>query len=336
MRSLVVIVIALAACGDNLDELTVTIDTGAVHGALTGDVRHFLGLPYAAPPVGDLRFRAPQPAEPWAGVREAIEPGSQCPQTLSPAGPSNDEDCLFANVWTPTGAHDLPVMVWIHGGAFLFGSGSDKFYDATLLADRGVVVVTLNYRLGAFGFLAHPALRTDDPAFPTSGNYGLEDQRAALEWVQRNIAAFGGDPTRVTLFGESAGGYSTCVQYLSKRSHGLFEAAISESGLCGATLLEVPRATAEAQGVALGTALGCPGTDAAAIACLRGKSVAEVMAATALPSATDQLPGGPAYQPEVLPNVLPNVDGYVIEQPLREAFAAGGYEPRPADPRHGA
>ncbi|MBS1124091.1 MAG: putative carboxylesterase [Deltaproteobacteria bacterium] len=329
MRIYVAIVLAMAACGGDGDELTATIDSGPVLGGKTGDVRHFMGIPFAAAPVGPLRFRVPQPVEPWTDVRPAVESGSMCPQTLSLAGPSNDEDCLYLNVWTPSGAHDLPVMVWLHGGAFVYGSGSDKYYDSTLLAERGVVIVTINYRLGPFGFLAHPALSVDDPTYPTSGNYGLEDQRAALEWVQRNIAAFGGDPRHVTLFGESAGGFSTCVHYLSSRSHGLFEAAISESGLCGMPDFAPLHATAEAQGLTLADKVGCPGGDANAVECLRAKTVDELMAASAAPQIDDQLPGGLAYQPEVLPNLIPNVDGYVIEQPLRQALLAGNYEPRP-------
>jgi para-nitrobenzyl esterase len=318
----------LAACGDDGgDELTITIETGTVAGTQSGDVRSFRGIPYAAPPTGANRFRAPQPAEPWDGVRDAIELGAQCPQALSLAGRSEEEDCLFVNVWSPAGASKLPVMVWLHGGAFILGSGGDKYYDGAALAAHDVVVVTLNYRLGMFGFLSHPALRTDDPAFPTAGNYGLEDQRAALEWVQRNIAAFGGDPKRVTLFGESAGGYSTCVHYLSSRSAGLFEAAISQSGLCSSPVLEIPRATAEAQGVTLAEELGCPGTDAAAIACLRTKSVAALLAATPLPANTDP-PGGPIYQAKILPGSLPSVDGYVIEKPLATAIT-GTFEKRP-------
>jgi len=328
MRWLVAI-LALVACGGDADPLTITIDTGTLHGAQTGDVRHFIGIPYAAPPLGANRFRAPQPATPWTDVRAAVEAGSQCPQLLSFAGPSNDEDCLFVNVWTPSDAHELPVMVFLHGGAFVFGSGTDKYYAGDSLAGRGVVVVTLNYRLGAFGFLAHPALATDDPMYPTTGNYGLEDQRAALQWVQRNIAAFGGDPKHVTLFGESAGGFSACVHYLSSRTHGLFEAVISESGLCGSSVLELPLATAQAQAVALAEQLGCPGTDAAAIACLRGKSTDEIQAATALPTPATGMPGGPLYQPEVLPAQLPTIDGLVLATSMHAAFAAGSYEPRP-------
>ncbi len=320
--------LAILGCGDDGDGLTITIDTGTVAGTQSGDVRSFRGIPYAAPPTGTNRWRAPQPAEHWEGVLDAIELGAQCPQSLSLAGRSEEENCLFVNVWSPAGASKLPVMVWLHGGAFILGSGGDKYYDGAAIASNDVVVVTLNYRLGLFGFLSHPALRTDDPAFPTAGNYGLEDQRAALQWVQRNIAAFGGDPKRVTLFGESAGGYSTCVHYLSSRTAGLFEAAISESGLCGSPVLEIPRATAEAQGVTLAEGLGCPGTDAAAVACLRTKPVAALLAATPLPANTDP-PGGPIYQTKILPGSLPSVDGYVIEKPLAAAVAAQGFEPRP-------
>ena len=324
-----VLLTMLAGCGDDGgDGLTITIDTGTVAGTQSGNVRAFRGVPYAASAVGANRFRAPQPAEHWEGVRDAIELGAQCPQSLSLAGRSEEEDCLFVNVWAPTGANKLPVMVWLHGGAFILGSGGDKYYDGAVLASHDVVVVTLNYRLGMFGFLSHPALRTDDPAYPTAGNYGLEDQRAALEWVQRNIAAFGGDPKHVTLFGESAGGYSTCVHYLSSRTAGLFEAAISESGLCSSPVLEIPRATAEAQGMTLAEGLGCPGTDAAAIACLRTKPVAALLAATPLPANTDP-PGGPIYQAKILPGSLPSVDGYVIEKPLAAEIATRAFEKRP-------
>ncbi len=322
------LLVAAAACGADPDELTITLDSGAIHGGALDGIRHFFGIPYAAPPLGANRFRAPQPVTPWSDVRPAIEIGSQCPQSISLAGSSDDEDCLFVNVWAPSGAHDLPVMVWLHGGAFIIGSGGEKYYDGSNLAKAGVVVVTLNYRLGLFGFLAHPALRTDDPAFPTAGNYGLEDQHAALEWVQRNIAAFGGDPTRVTLFGESAGGMSTCELYLSSRSHGLFEAAIAESGLCSSPLLEIPRATAEAQGTMLAEQLGCPGNDAATVDCLRAKSPDDLLTATPIPSSSDPA-GGPVYQPQILPGSLPTIDGYVIEQPMADALAAGQFETRP-------
>jgi para-nitrobenzyl esterase len=316
---LVAILLVLAACGGG-DELTVTIDSGTLHGAKTGTVRHFLGIPYAAPPVGDLRWRAPQPPDQWTGTREALQTGDQCPQSLSYSGPSNTEDCLYLNVWSPSGAHDLPVMVWLHGGAFIFGSGGDKYYAGDHLAEKGVVVVTINYRLGAFGFMALPQLDTEDQAYPTSGNYGLEDQRAALEWVQRNIAAFGGDPAKVTLFGESAGGFSTCVQYFSSRTTELFRAAIVESGLCGASILENTHQTALDQGTALATQLGCTSGDI--LGCMRAVDAQALLDATKLPMPTTQTPGGPFYQTAILANGLPNVDGVVIEKPLSMATAS--------------
>jgi len=329
MRLLALAVVVVAACGgDDADELTITIDTGTIHGGTLDGIRHFFGVPYAAPPVGANRFRAPQPVAPWSDVQPAIETGSQCPQSVSLAGTSDDEDCLYVNVWAPSGAHDLPVMVWLHGGAFILGSGGDKYYDGGQLATAGVVVVTLNYRLGLFGFLAHPALRGDDPDFPTAGNYGIEDQRVALQWVQRNIAAFGGDPKHVTLFGESAGGYSTCAQYMSSRTQGLFQAAIAESGLCSSTLLENDRATAEAQAIDLAMKLGCAPNDATTVDCLRSKSPEDLLGVTGIPMPTDP-PGGPIYQPVVLAGSLPTVDGYVIEQPLAAAVTAAQFEPRP-------
>jgi len=324
-------------CGDNRDPLEVEIDTGVVHGIAQGGTRAFLGIPYAAPPVGADRWRPPRPAGAWEGVREAIAAGVQCPQALSLAGAGGDEDCLFVNVWTPPGAEagdGLPVMVWLHGGAFIFGSGGDKYYGGSVLAGTyGVVVVTVSYRLGAFGFLAHPALAAEDPAYPASGNYGLEDQRAALQWVQRNVARFGGDPGRVLLFGESAGGYSTCVHYVSPRSEGLFSHALVESGLCTSPVLEVTRAEAEVAGAALAQQLGCPTGGQEAVACLRGVPADALLAATAppLPSAGTQPPGGPLYLgagASVL-SMLPNVDGFVLKTSLGEAFAAGGFAPRP-------
>ncbi len=324
-----------ASGGDDEDPLAVEIDTGVLHGVEQGGTRAFLGIPYAAPPVGAERWRPPQPAAPWDGVREATTVGVQCPQALSLAGPGGDEDCLSVNVWTPTRAGDdglVPVMVWLHGGGFVFGSGGDKFYAGRFLAETyGVVIVTVNYRLGVLGFLAHPALAVEDPAYPSSGNYGLDDQLAALGWVQRNIARFGGDPGNVLLFGESAGGYSTCAHYVSPRSEGLFARAIAQSGLCTSSVLEATRAEAEATGVELAQDLGCPPTGPEAVACLRGKPADALLAATALPAAADQPPGGPLYigGSASLLTTRPSVDGFVVQKPMREAFAAGGFEPRP-------
>ncbi|HEY0252643.1 MAG TPA: carboxylesterase family protein, partial [Kofleriaceae bacterium] len=320
--------VVLAACGgSDPDPLTIGLDSGTIHGTRTGDMREFFGIPYAAPPVGANRFRAPQPVAPWTGTLEAGTIGSPCPQALSLTGVSDTEDCLFINVWAPEGAHDLPVMVWLHGGAFILGSGGDRYYDGTNLAEHGVIVVSLNYRLGLFGFLAHPAFLDDDPDYPTAGNYGLEDQRAALLWVQKNIAAFGGDPKHVTLFGESAGGMSTCIHYLSSRTAGLFEKAISESGLCSAPLLELSFDIAAGEAVDIATKLGCAANDPTTVDCLRSKSPDELLAATQLPMPTDP-PGGPIYQPLLLPGSLPVIDGYVVEKASADALK-DNFQPRP-------
>jgi len=283
----VVLCCAAAACGSAAisEGLEVTTTEGAVRGALRDGVRAFLGLPYATPPVGDLRWTAPRPPAKWSGVRDATERGPACVQNGLTGGmydPSTSEDCLTVNVWTPEVVRQpLPVMVWIHGGGFLLGTGGDTTFDgASLTRTQGVIVVTLNYRLGPFGFLRHPALTTEDPAHPTSGNLGLEDQRRALEWVRDNARAFGGDPTKVTLFGESAGGISTCIHLVSPGSRGLFARAIVESGPCSMAPL-ASAADGDAQGAALAAALGCDGAgDAAAVrACLRGKSAAAVQSA---------------------------------------------------------
>jgi para-nitrobenzyl esterase len=210
-----------------------TIASGPVAGGSVDGVLVFKGIPYAAPPVGALRWRPPQPVAAWRSPRDATAFGARCLQTArrdrpSEAGPSS-EDCLYLNVWTASLTGHRPVMVWIHGGAFRIGSGSMAVYDGAHFAQRGVVLVTLNYRLGRFGFFAHPALAAANPD-DARGNYGLMDQVFALEWVKHNIAAFGGDPTNVTVFGESAGGSSVLHLLTSPKAEGLFEKAIVESG----------------------------------------------------------------------------------------------------------
>ncbi len=224
------------------DGTPIEVDTthGRVRGAWHHGVARFAGLPFAAPPVGELRFRPPQPVEAWDGVREALEFAPICPQNPSMmdalfGGEAEvwDEDCLYLNVWTddvrPTELR--PVMVWIHGGGFEMGSGSSPLYHGEAFARSGVVLVTLNYRLGALGFLELGGL---DPAYAGSGNLGLLDQVAALEWVRSNAAAFGGDPDDVTIFGESAGGMSVSLLMAMPRARGLFHRAIAQSGAAAA------------------------------------------------------------------------------------------------------
>jgi para-nitrobenzyl esterase len=221
----------------------VHIETGLVRGLIVGeanDIQLYRGVPFAAPPVGDLRWRPPQPAHAWHGVRESYAFGAAAPQkpvalvNMFPGmtlQAKTSEDCLYLNVWAPArrSAEPLPVMVWIHGGGYTFGAASQGLYDGANLARRGVVVVAMNYRLGPFGFLALPQLSAES-ANGASGNYGLLDQIEALRWVKRNVAAFGGDPDRVTIFGESAGGNSVYALLLSPLAKGLFQRAISQSG----------------------------------------------------------------------------------------------------------
>ncbi|MGY3466752.1 carboxylesterase type B [Bradyrhizobium sp. LM6.11] len=213
-------------------ERVVSTQAGSVRGGPrdASGVLAFKGIPYAAPPVGPLRWCAPQPPSPWDGVRDALAFGAGCLSALENdqrPGP-RDEDCLYLNVWTAAKHADekRPVMVWIHGGGFQFGSSANPATDGGALAAKGVVVVSFNYRLGIFGFYAHPDLDTEAP----SGNYGLQDQLMALRWVKANIAGFGGDPDNVTLFGESAGAMAVGILMASPLAHGLFHKAIGQSG----------------------------------------------------------------------------------------------------------
>ncbi|MBO2447926.1 carboxylesterase family protein [Actinomadura barringtoniae] len=262
------------------DQSTViSTDGGAVRGTLTASARLFQGIPYAAPPTGRLRWASPRRAAPWSGIRNATKPGNRCAQAKGLIDKaSKTEDCLYLNVTTPrhSSARKLPVMVWIHGNGFINGAGS--LYDAQRLANTGnVIVVSPNYRLGIFGFLAHPALDRG-AARQLSGNFGLEDQQAALRWVQRNASAFGGDRANVTIFGESAGGTSVCSHLAAPGSAGLFQKAILQSGECTGekwspgppTWFPLPRAEREKHGLDVASKLGCPDIRTAA-ACLRGK-----------------------------------------------------------------
>jgi len=208
---------------------------GKVSGVVANGIVSFRGIPFAAPPVGELRWKAPQPLKPWIGVKQATRFGPSCVQDetiarILGATPEMSEDCLYLNVWTPAKAasDNLPVMVWIYGGGFVGGQTSVPLYEGTRLADKGIVLVSVAYRLGAFGFLAHPELSRESGK--GSGNFGLQDQIASLQWVKANIAKFGGDPGRVTIFGESAGGIAVSMLAASPAAKGLFQRAISESG----------------------------------------------------------------------------------------------------------
>jgi para-nitrobenzyl esterase len=290
--------------------LTVATADGAVRGKAVAATDQFLGIPYAAPPVGALRWRPPQPPKPWPGVRAATSFAPHCPQPSSSFGvASTSEDCLYLNVFTPAGtqgaqgaqgaqARNLPVTVWVHGGSLRTGASEE--YNPTGLVGHGVIVVTINYRLGALGFLADSALASRPGG--SSGNYGLMDQQAALRWVQRNIRGFGGNPGNVTLFGESAGGLSTLSQLVSPGARGLFQRAIVESGSYNPTQQSLT--TAEAAGQAFATKAGCASNTAS---CLRALPVSTVLA--------NEDPVG----------YTPDVDGVVLKQSIKTALASGQF-----------
>jgi len=224
------IMILAWGCNTSLPPGQVRVEQGILQGTVTDSLTIFKGIPFAAPPVGDLRWKAPQPAAKWEGVREATKFAPAPMQAGNPPS-GKSEDCLYLNVWTPAkSANDkIPVLVWIYGGGFSFGSTSEPGYDGAKLAKKGVVLVSIAYRVGQLGFLAHPELSAESPNH-VSGNYGILDQIAGLKWIRKNIAAFGGDPNKVTIFGESAGGISVSMLCASPLAKGLFEGAISESG----------------------------------------------------------------------------------------------------------
>lgn len=317
------VAIALAAPADRslAASTLVAAPDGKFQGKLdtTGTVRQFLGVRYAQPVTLNLRWKPPQPVTPSVVTQDATQFGNHCPQGPTPFGNATlTEDCLFLNVYTPnrSGDHDSdrgdgrdfgrdegrPVMVWIHGGALAVGESNE--YDATRLVQRGVVVVTINYRLGALGFLAHPALTGESPD-RISGNYGFQDQQAALKWVRRNIRAFGGDPEKVTVFGESAGGLSTFVNLVSPTARGLFHRAIVQSG---AYMLTQPTlAQAEAAGANFANALSCNQPNPAdVLTCLRALPVSTIL-------------GVASFSP------APNIDGKILTQSVGSALANGQF-----------
>ena len=268
------------------DPTQVTVKQGKLQGDVVGGAVRFLKIPFAKPPVGALRWKAPEEADGWGGVRHETAFASPCPQPPSQQSPASmNEDCLYLNVWRPNkSATKLPVMVWIHGGGFTTGSAADivplstdhLWYDGRPFAERDLVVVTLNYRLGVFGFFAHPGLSGEGSPM---GNQGLLDQRKALQWVRDNVAAFGGDASNVTIFGESAGAGSVCMHVASPGSRGLFHRAVSQSGGCTgpsrANLADTQMRVAQ-----FGSDRGCSGADA--LACLRSKPASELVSMDAV------------------------------------------------------
>ncbi|MYM35235.1 carboxylesterase family protein [Duganella sp. FT94W] len=294
----------------------VTVDGGQLEGVTHGGVVAYRGIPYAAAPVGPLRWRAPQPVVPWQGVRVADSYGNDCaqlpfPQDSAPLRTTPSEDCLYLNVWRPAAsAAPRPVMVWIHGGGFVTGGSSPAVYDGAALASEGVVLVSLNYRLGRLGFFAHPALTAEHPDQP-QGNYAVMDQLAALQWVQRNIARFGGDPGNVTIFGESAGGSAVGFLLATPMARGLFHKAIIESGALRYSLTPFGSATegAQKQGVDFAAAAGVAGADT------------DVAALRALP--TEALTRNVSFMSRDSTFSGPIRDGRLIPETPLAAFAAG-------------
>lgn len=296
------------------DSREVRTGYGRVSGIEQGEIRVFKGIPYAAPPVGPLRWHGPLPPGSWEGVRDATSFGPACiqPSRVQP----QSEDCLYLNIWTGAAARNAPVLVWLHGGGYLTGSGSLPFYDGTALARLGAVVVTLNYRLGVLGFLAHPQLSRESPD-RVSGNYGLLDQLAGLRWVRDNIAAFGGDPRNVTIFGESAGAGSVSCLLFSPLAKGLFHRAIVESGALDDQLRDLRLSrndieSAERQGKELAHAVGCGGSST--LTCLRqmsGRLLLRMLRPVSCLDCTQRGTFGPV------------VDGYLIPGQPFDLLAAG-------------
>jgi para-nitrobenzyl esterase len=308
--------LALALPSQASNPLVIKTDQGKVQGKMSADghARDFLGIPFAAPPVGPLRWKPPQPAAKWHGVRQATTFGSRCMQQQNYddmlfRDPGESEDCLTLNVWTPAAKPKgkLPVMVWIFGGGFYAGGTSEPRQDGEHLTGKGVIVVSMNYRLGIFGFFATSELAAEDPHH-AAGNYGLMDQWACLQWVRRNIAAFGGDPDNVTIFGESAGSFAVSAQMASPLAKDLFAHAIGESGaaFAGTTLNFPPLQKAE---TLFEDYLHRVRSDTS-LASLRAASSAEI-----LELAKREAPDKPRFGPDI--------DGYFLPQSVPAIYAAG-------------
>ncbi|MEG3167599.1 carboxylesterase family protein [Sphingomonas sp. LB3N6] len=303
-------------------ETAVKIEAGKLRGTESDGVIAFKGIPFAAPPVGPLRWRAPQPVAAWTGERDASRYANDCmqqpfPSDAAPLGTPPAEDCLYANVWKPADAKaKLPVMVWIYGGGFVNGGSSPPTYSGSNLAKAGIMVVSFNYRLGRFGTFAHPQLTTQNPDHGLLGNYGYMDQLAALKWVQKNIAAFGGDPANVTIIGESAGGMSVHTLLTSPMARGTFQKAVVQSGGPG-TGPAGTVATAETIGVAFAQAKGIAPGDPDALTKLRRLSAEQV---------TDGLSLAAMFTPGSGPRTYsgPVIDGKIAVDPVA-AYTAGQF-----------
>ena len=314
--------------------IVVRVEGGELQGVVADGVESFKGVPFAAPPVGDLRWRPPQPPARWTGVRQAAEFGADCMQGRfgpppsaaagAPAAPAPSEDCLFLNVWRPAAqtARNLPVMVWIYGGGFVGGSSSSPNTSGNGFAKQGVVLVAMNYRVGRFGFFAHPALSRERPD-ENKGNYAYMDQIAALHWVKRNIAAFGGNPNNVTIFGFSAGGVSVHSMLASPQARGLFHKAIAQSGGSRDSVLTArPMSkdgvdpnypvSAETIGSQFARSMGIDGTDQDALAKLRSLSAEQVLRGAPAQPGTN----APAYE------TTPILDGKLITETAESAYKA--------------
>jgi para-nitrobenzyl esterase len=312
--------LATSAWADTRDE--VRVDSGSLKGVVAGEIASFKGISYAAPPVGDLRWRAPRPPVSWQGVRAADRPGAMCMQTADQFAraaelPQQSEDCLTLNVWSPASSPSarLPVMVWIHGGSFSNGTGAAPVYDGSALAGHGVVVVTLNYRLGRFGFFAHPALSSETPQGPVA-NYGLLDMIAALRWVATNIHAFGGDPANVTIFGESSGAAAVNRLMIAPPARGLFHRAIQQSGNGREYTPRLRErnpdglASAEDSGKKFAVSMGVTNDDVAALRAIPAERILAAGNRTAIE-------GGPV------------IDGITLTMEVAEAFERGLEAPVP-------
>lgn len=311
--------LCLAAPASAQDAPVINAPAGSVRGEVSGDVAVYRGIPYARPPVSELRWRPPLQLPRWRGVRDATQFGAACVQPPSSETsiyystfPSMSEDCLFLNVWAPANAQNAPVLVWIHGGSLVSGAGSSAYYDGARLAERGIMVVSINYRLGALGYLAHPALSAESRR-NISGNYGLMDQIEALRWIHRNIAAFGGNPQNVTISGESAGALSVMYLMAAPDARGLFQRAIAQSAymismpqLRNSTFTDMP--AAEAVGVWLAGQLGA--TDLAGLRSMSAEAITMGAARS-------------GYFP------LGNIDGRTLRRQLTDVFDRGEQAPVP-------